>query len=87
MTNQVPQKDTKKKQWQCESAGESFLCLAPPSYILHAHSPCLDEQGDLCHHHSYYPHVVCSYCQCFGHDVNSYPYYDVLLNPMLNLMS
>jgi len=28
------------------------------------------------YHHSSYPHVVCSYCQFFDHDMNSYPYYD-----------
>jgi len=32
---------------------------------------------DSFHHYSSYSHVMCSYCQSFNHDVNSYAYYDV----------
>jgi len=49
------------------------VCAALPPYGLDAQSSCVD----LCNHHSSYALGVCSYCQSFDHNVNSYPYYDV----------
>jgi len=53
------------------------VCPSPPSCGFHAQSPCVDQLRDLCQHPSSYPHIGCSYYQCFEHDVDSCPYYNV----------
>jgi len=58
----------------------------PLPYGLHAQSPCVDQLRDLCHHHSYYPHVGCSYCQSFDHDMNYCPIMIFPMNHMLKVM-
>jgi len=69
------------------------VCPFPHPYDLHAQSPYIDQLRDVCDHHSSYPHILCSYCQSFDHDVNSYPYYDVFdeayarLNAMIEIMN
>jgi len=63
--------------WHCKSASESFMCPSPPPYVLHAQSPSIDQFRNLCNNHSFYPISVCSCCQSFNHDVNSYPYCDL----------
>ena len=66
---------------------------SPPPYDLHAQSPCVDQFGDGCDHHSSYPLDICSHCQSFDHNVNSCPYYDVSdeaharLNAMIETMN
>ena len=50
---------------------------SPPPYYLHAQSPCVDQFRDAYDHDSSYPLDICSYCQSFEHEVNSYPYYDI----------
>jgi len=80
-------------QWHYEYASESFICPFPPPYDFHAQSLCIDQVRDLYDHHSSFPHVVCSYCQSFDHDVNYCPYYDVFdesndgLNAMIQTMN
>jgi len=56
----------------------SLLCVScPPLYDLRTQYPCVDQLRDLCHLHSSYAHVVCSYCQSYNYDMNSCPYYGV----------
>ena len=80
-------------QWQCECANESFMCPSLLPYDLHAQSPCVDQLRDVCDHRASHPHIMCSYCQSFDQDVNSYPYYDVYdeaygrLNAMIETMN
>jgi len=64
-------------QWQCESANESFRCPSTSPYGIHTQSPCVDQRRDLPHHYPYYPHVMCSYCRSFDHDVTHCTCYDV----------
>ena len=52
--------------WQCAYASESFVCPSLPMSNLHAQSPCVDQFTGGCHHHSSFPHDVCSYCKSFG---------------------
>jgi len=60
-----------------ENASEFFVCPSPIPNGLHAQSPCVDQFRDSFHHRSSYSLLVCSYCQSFDHDANSYPYYDI----------
>jgi len=54
----------------------SLLCaLTYPLWFAHSTFR-VDQLKDRYHHYSY-PHVVCSYCQSFDHDMNFCPYYDV----------
>ena len=54
------------------------LCMpSPPPYDLHAQSPCVNQFRDAYDQDSSYPHDVCSFCQYFDLDVNSYHYYDI----------
>jgi len=39
-------------QWQSQSPSEPFVSPPQPPYGLHAHSRCIDQFRDLCHHHS-----------------------------------
>jgi len=75
-------------QWQYECTSESFVCLSQLLYYLHTQSPCIDQFKDSYNHHSSYPHVVCSHCQSFEHEVNSCLYYDISNEsyPRLNAM-
>jgi len=54
------------------------LCMpSPPPYDLHAQSPRVNQFRDAYDQDSSYPHDVCSFCQYFDLDVNSYHYYDI----------
>ena len=67
-------------------ASESFICLSPRPYDLRPKSPCVDQFKDVGDHHLSYPHVVCSFCKSFDHDVFLVPIMMYSVKHMLDLM-